>query len=283
VTDERLRLFLARSTLEGLVIEAFRGQGHEIHFTESGYNAFRYPRSAHLIAAPAGPFELSLIDIHFLLFYVDPLGVRLLGPAQQSAPLDRRVKAALSPGIAGQLKPPFFLYSHVLSPHPPFSIDRDGNPTGDRYFSRIEDGDEATRGSGALVDRYRAGYVEKLRFTNEAILAQVTRMIGDIDGPLVIVIHGDHGGGSRLAQEDAGATCLRERMQTTVAIYTNVPEIREAYRSTGLGNIVNIYPILFAALAGTEPVLRSGQFFARWSAPGEADSLEGADFDRNCD
>ena len=144
-------------------------------------------------------------------------------------------------------------------------------------------GDVSLFNNELLMARYREGYLEKLRYTNKAVLAQVQRMIDQIEGPLVIIIHGDHGSGSLLIQESAEKTCLMERMRTTVAIYSNVPEIRDAVAAGGIDNTVNIYRVIFGALLGTEIPLAEGQYFAKWSAPSKPQSLAGADFERNCE
>ena len=99
---------------------------------------------------------------------------------------------------------------------------------------------------------------------------------------MVIIIHGDHGSGSRLIQDSAERTCLMERMRTTVAIYSNVPEISNAVATGGIDNTINIYRVIFAALLGREIPRTAGQYFAKWITPSESSSLAGTEFDRNC-
>jgi hypothetical protein len=193
------------------------------------------------------------------------------------------VRDAFSADVVAKLEPPFFLYSHVLAPHPPFTMDREGNATSRWGFSLLGDGDHSLRNDESLIAPYREGYIEKLRYANGAVLAQVERMIDRIEGPLIIVIHGDHGSGSRLIQDSAEKTCLMERMRTTVAIYSNVPKIRAAISVGGIDNTVNIYRVIFATLLGREFSLAEGQYFAEWSAPTRPLSLSGANFERNCE
>ncbi len=282
MTGDTLRAALARTVIESAVIRGFREQGHKITYTVTGYNFFRYPEYAQLITTPPGVFELSQFDISFLLLRLGRWGGHLLEPAAMSAPLDRLVKSALSREIVDELHPPFFLYSHVLAPHPPFTMDRNGNPTNRWGFSLLSDGDHALGNDESLRALYREGYLEKLRYTNKAVLAQVKRIIEEIEGPLVIIIHGDHGSGSRLIQDSAERTCLMERMRTTVAIYSNVPEISNAVATGGIDNTINIYRVIFAALLGREIPRTEGQYFAKWITPSESSSLAGAEFDRNC-
>ena len=188
MTDNEIRAKLGRTVIESAVIRAFREQGHKIAYTVTGYNAFQYPDYAQLISTPSGVFEVSLFDVYFVIFQLDKWGVHLLEPAARSAPLDLRVKSALSLDVVDKLQPPFFLYSHVLAPHPPFTIDRNGNPTNRWGFSLINDGDHALGNDESLLALYREGYLEKLRYTNKVVLVQVKRIIEEIEGPLVMAV-----------------------------------------------------------------------------------------------
>jgi hypothetical protein len=162
-------------------------------------------------------------------------------------------------------------------------MDREGNSTNRWGFSLLGDGDHTMGSDESLREPYREGYIEKLRYVNEAILAQVAQMADRVEGPLIIIIQGDHGSGSLLIQDSAERTCLMERMRTTVAIYSNVPEIRAAVAAGGIDNTVNIYRVIFAALSGTKIPSVEGQYFSKWSALNQPLSLAGADFDRNCE
>jgi hypothetical protein len=283
MADVNLRAALARSVVEGAAIRVFRSQGHQIVYTTSGYGAFRYPRAASLISPQTGAFEVSLFDVYFLLLHLDRWGIHVAEPATRTAPLDRQVRDALSPDLVDRLRSPFFLYSHILAPHPPFTMDRAGRPTNRWGFSLLGDGDHAMGGDESLLGPYREGYLEKLRYVNAAVLGQVARMIDRIEGPLIIVVQGDHGSGSLLSQDSLEKTCLMERMRTTVAIYSNVPEVRAAVAARGIDNTVNIYRVLFAALTGTSIPDADGQYFSKWRALNQPVSLAGVDFDRNCE
>jgi hypothetical protein len=283
MSSVNLRAVLARSVIEGSAIRAFKSQGHQIVYTASGYGAFEYPRSARLISTRVGAFELSQFDVYFLVLHLDRWGINVVEPATRAAPLDRQVRDALSIDLVDKLESPFFLYSHILAPHPPFTMDRGGNSTNRWGFILLADGDHTIGNDESLRGRYREGYIEKLRYVNAAVLAQVTQMIDRVEGPLIIIIQGDHGSGSLLIQDSAERTCLMERMRTTVAVYSNVPDIRAAVAAGGIDNTVNIYRVIFAALSGTKIPSVEGQYFSKWSALNQPLSLAGADFDRNCE
>ena len=60
------------------------------------------------------------------LLHLDRWGINVVEPATRAAPLDRQVRDALSLDLVDKLESPFFLYSHILAPHPPFTMDRRG-------------------------------------------------------------------------------------------------------------------------------------------------------------
>ncbi len=278
-----LRMVLSNAVIDSAASRVFRDNGHTRYYSVAKFGSFPYPADGHVISAEQSPLALSLFDVHFLAVKLRHWGELPFSPESTAAAHIAQTKLTLSPEITDDLSPPFFLYSHVLAPHPPLMTDRDGQPMARWRFSLMSDGDHGHGLNPVLQSEYREGYIGNVQSTNRAVLAQVSRMIEEIDGPLVIIIHGDHGGGLRLAHESAEQTCLMERMHTTVAIYANVPEIRAALERQGLSNIVNIYRVIFSALLDRPLEPLEGQFFARWSDPAHPVSLDGMDFNRNCD
>ncbi len=108
-----------------------------------------------------------------------------------------------------------FVFAHILAPHPPFLFTPDGGyRRPDRPFS-ITDGSEF-QGS---KEEYVQGYRDQAAF----IVQRVERVVHAIlsrPGPQpVIVIHGDHGPGSRLQSNDPTHTDMTERMAIFEAYY----------------------------------------------------------------
>ncbi len=80
---------------------------------------------------------------------------------------------------------PTFAYLHLISPHPPFVFDPEGNPTYPPDFWNEQRMYPATL--------YQKGYVNQLQFLNKKILQAVDTILAESDVPPVIIIQGDHG------------------------------------------------------------------------------------------
>jgi hypothetical protein len=108
-----------------------------------------------------------------------------------------------------------FVFAHILTPHPPFTFGPDG------AFHRPNRPFMFNEGSDFMGPR--AEYVHGYRDQADFALRQVGAVIDAIlsrPGPRpVIVIHGDHGPGSMLQQNDVITTNLPERMNIFAAYY----------------------------------------------------------------
>lgn len=111
--------------------------------------------------------------------------------------LDLTVAADLLPGISvgdvhlaafdalesvASMDAPTFTLAHVVLPHPPYVLDRDG---------RIIDRASALRGTWHGEEAKR-GYVEQVRFVNRRIVEILDRILERSDDA-IIIIQGDHG------------------------------------------------------------------------------------------
>lgn len=161
-------------------------------------------------------------------------------------------------------KRPLFVYEHILAPHPPFNITADGRPRSLAGFPlSLKDGSHLINGSDANRDRYRAGYLEKLQYINGAILEQIDRIKKTLPGPLIIILHGDHGGGLHFDQDEEAKTCVHERFSPLLAVYATDPAVLSEF--TDDFNLVNIYRAIFRALLKTDiPNLPDRSTFISW-------------------
>lgn len=80
---------------------------------------------------------------------------------------------------------PTFVYAHVISPHPPFVFDSDGNPT---YPPDFWDKNRLYPS-----DLYTKGYQNQLAFLNKKMIEAVDTILAESDAPPIIIIQGDHG------------------------------------------------------------------------------------------
>ena len=100
-----------------------------------------------------------------------------------------------------------FVFAHILAPHPPFTFTPDGGFHRPDWPFSIIDGSEYLGSRDEYVQSARSGGVR-----GEARGEHCPRDSGHRPGPRpVIVIHGDHGPGSRLQSTDAARTDMTER------------------------------------------------------------------------
>jgi hypothetical protein len=181
-----------------------------------------------------------------------------------------------------QLKSPFFFYTHIIAPHPPFDVDRMGGFRDSILAARgIADGNHSHYGIPETQREYWLGYLEKLQFTNREVLRYVTQVINERPDPKIIVIHGDHGGGLYLDHADASTTCLRERFSPLLAVYSSDGRLQEAIPNDL--NLVNLYRVIFNEYFGADIAMLPGKsFFVPWKNPMRHDPISNKDMNAIC-
>ena len=258
---------VGRFITENLVHQQLRKAGYTLGHTPIGYGPLVFPEYNVTSVSENMMLQMNLFEMHLFA----STWLKQMLPFSQLAALgyDTLVRQAFTDRFYRRLQEPFHIYQHVLAPHPPFSMDRSGESgwSDNLAFDSISDGDHSTYGKPDLQAKYRSGYVEKLIYTNAAILEQMRDLLSNVKGPKVVIIHGDHGGGSLLLQEDAGGTCIAERMQTFAAVYSDVDAIRSAFSTTLAEalNRMNLYRILFGTIFEMKlKPLPTRSYFATW-------------------
>ncbi len=277
---------LARIFGNSPVLSAIRQSGYRTLTTDAGY-AFSDLWYFDQIGAPAisagqlNLFETRLLarsGLGFLTIVADATSSALNpqteaaenGIGRQANRLNVLLRYALESPVPSDRDGKFFLYQHILAPHPPFTIDREGRdwaPLADR-FSGISDGSHVVYQNEENRADYIVGYREKLIYTNSAVLARLQRLIGEATKPLIVVVHGDHGGGAYYDQDDLSLTCASERFSPLLAIYASDPAWRDEIRDrlSGSPNLVNIYRAIFAAVYDVDiSMLEDSSYYMPWN------------------
>lgn len=78
-----------------------------------------------------------------------------------------------------------FAYMHVISPHPPFVFDPQGNPTYPPDFWNEK--------RQYPPDMYQKGYMNQLPYLNQRMVEAVDAILANSETPPIIIIHSDHG------------------------------------------------------------------------------------------
>ena len=257
---QNYRYRLGETITNGPVHQILRSNGYNYTYTKSGYAYVDFDNATEL--KPNGQL-LTGLEARLLRYRTD-----LIANIH-----NEQLMSALKPENIQNLAPPFYYYQHLLAPHPPFTISRDGTSI-ETPAVYLSDGSHYIKGSKEKQKNYIKGYREKALYVEQALLTQLIQIPND--QPLVILIHGDHGPGAHMHQESSSLSCLPERMTTFFAVYTNVESIKSGfakYEDTEF-NIVNIYREIFSAISEqTFPPLPSESRFIEWSAPSQATEI----------
>jgi hypothetical protein len=144
---------------------------------------------------------------------------------------------------------PTFTMAHMVLPHPPFVLDRDG-----RILSNVA----TLTGSWARTED-RAGYAEQVRFANRRFLEMIDSIRADSAAPPIVIVQGDHGVfGAHYEVDD-----VRRSRVARLAIL-NAYLVPDAMRSRLYPSIspVNSFRLVLSVLGGQDPVLLPDRHFA---------------------
>lgn len=143
-------------------------------------------------------FGKGLDDYQDVLFHssAGPSFVEMTGGMIRSAARrhgDRVVSALESvPNVVDDQSKPTFVFSHLLSPHPPYVFDAAGNEVDFHGHYLLADGGSFTECFDYDLEIYRETYRDQVQFINKKLLAMIDQ-IQSKDRESIIIIQGDHG------------------------------------------------------------------------------------------
>ncbi|NNE83418.1 MAG: hypothetical protein HKN28_05550 [Alphaproteobacteria bacterium] len=257
IDTQKLRLQLGKAATKGAAPEILRATGYNFAYASNAFRPLHFGNGALRISGPPARFNSMESRL-----------IARVRPLSEAATADHnaQVRNAFAPENYTIPAPPFFYFQHILSPHPPFSLTADGEFRS-TILPVLSDASHFVKNSDENRRRYVEGYGEKLKYTNRALLQQLQDLPS---GPIVVIIHGDHGSGSLWNHESLERSCALERFGTFFAVYSNVPQVQQAFAdlSGAPFNLVNTYRVLFSALSDSEfENLPDTSFFNRWYEP----------------
>ena len=124
----------------------------------------------------------------------------------------------------GKGRGPFFVFCHLVAPHPPFLFDEEGRSVSAGHPFSFNDASDFHHMNPSLQKEYCSGYIRQIPFINRKIMESVEEIISRSSEPPIIVIQADHGPGAMLDwnNPDPVNSALVERFSILTAIY--VPE-----------------------------------------------------------
>ncbi len=157
---------------------------------------------------------------------------------------------------------PKLVFIHVMSPHPPFVFDREGNPiTPDSPYVGGLDGSFFY---GSLAE-YQQGYLEQLQYINTLLRETLPVLQTASETPPIIVLQADHGPGAFLDWNSAEHTCLWERTAILNAYYLPGDGAERLYATI---TPVNSFRVILDAYFGAElGLLEDVSYYSPWEQP----------------
>ncbi len=165
---------------------------------------------------------------------------------------------------------PTFTFAHVISPHPPFVFDKDGNP---RIIHREYLLGDAShfRDAGGTREEYIEGYRGQVQFVNHELEKIIPEILARSSRPPIIIIQGDHGSGSMLDWNSEANSNVQERMSNLNAYYFPDQDYQMLYPSI---TPVNSFRVVLDQYLGEKyPLLPDRVYFSLWDTPYNFDDV----------
>jgi hypothetical protein len=257
VENSRVRDFLAQ---KGYQLISFQNEykatipSAEIYYddTQSG------------LASPVTAFESILID-HSMARVLSHVPV--LNKALIEMPYDTHRRYILSafqklkevPALDGT----YFVYAHIIAPHPPFVFNEEGDlVTHDTPFT-LNDGNYYLREHSQK--NYIAGYRRQVQYVNTLVLETIDAILAQSTTPPIIIIQGDHGPGAHLHWGSLENTMPAERFGILNAYYFPDQDYVRLYPSI---SPVNSFRVLFNQFFDADyALLPDRHYYSSWSFP----------------
>ena len=155
---------------------------------------------------------------------------------------------------------PRFVFTHVLTPHPPFIFDENGPIAPDNFYI-LADGERL----GSNPEAYQYGYTQQIQFTNHLLLETIDQILQNSSKPPIIIIQADHGSGMLLHTAEAESTCHTERFSIFSAFYLPGQVDQEIPADI---TPVNIFRLIFNKYFGADfQMLPNKQYYSSWARP----------------
>lgn len=160
---------------------------------------------------------------------------------------------------------PKLVFVHIISPHPPFLFDENGENTTHKKAMEVADGSHLINEDGITKSQYIKMYKNQVIFVNNKLEEVVNELLVKSKQEPIIIIQGDHGPGSETDWENPQNTNYFERFSILNAYY--LPGVKEDNLYNSI-TPVNTFRIIFNNYFGTDyKLLEDKSYFSTWSKP----------------
>jgi hypothetical protein len=217
-------------------------------------------------AYPVTPFESILVDrtLARVLLHIPAFNKVLIGmpyDIHRSQILSTFARLQAIPTLEGN----YFVYAHIVAPHPPFVFDKDGKALPQSGPFRLADGNYYLKGMGNSRETYIRGYRGQMQYINTLVLETVDKILATSKTPPIIIIQGDHGPGSRLHFGTLKKTLPAERFSILNVYYFPDQDYTRLYSSISPVNSFRV--LLDQFFGGNYPLLPDRHYYSPWNYP----------------
>jgi hypothetical protein len=157
----------------------------------------------------------------------------------------------------------YFIYAHIIAPHPPFVFDENGVPLPHNEPFKLADANHFIKDHSRKS--YIAGYRQQIQYINTLVLETVDDILTRSKTPPIIIIQGDHGPGAYLHWGSLEKTLPAERFSMLNAYYFPDRDYSRLYPSISPVNSFRV--ILNQFFRGDYALLPDRHYYSPWGYP----------------
>jgi hypothetical protein len=159
----------------------------------------------------------------------------------------------------------YFVFVHIVAPHPPFVFDSLGNEVQNVGVYTVADGNHYHGGRGDYRENYKEGYIGQVEFVSTQILDAIDRILTKSDVLPIIILQADHGPGAYLFWDSFENSNVVERLSILNAIFFPNRNYEMLYPTI---TPVNTFRVIFKTFFGINfEILNDRSYFSLWELP----------------
>lgn len=157
----------------------------------------------------------------------------------------------------------YFVYAHIISPHPPFIFDENGNFISHRETFSLFDANYYIKTHSR--ENYISGYSKQVVYINKLVLETIREILARSETKPIIIIQGDHGPGAYLHWDSLEKTIPEERLSILNAYYFPDGNYDSLYPSI---SPINSFSVLLNYLFDSNyHLLPDKHYYSKWMFP----------------
>jgi hypothetical protein len=160
---------------------------------------------------PLTSFEALLLETTALRPFLPGLYESVSEPPKFQRQRERVLYAFSHMADFAEAEGNYFVFAHIISPHPPFVFEANGEPKLHTEPYSIADGSHYVGHKGSRGE-YIADYRNQITFVNTLLVEMVEEILEKSETPPVIILQADHGPGAYFDWHSLEKTNQQERM-----------------------------------------------------------------------